>query len=1136
MPRPTVVLAFLAGCNYLGADSLDRDGDGVLDPEDCDYSGPRAAEGSALLPAYRDIDGDGFGDPRDTIDVCETSALPEGYVANADDCNDTDPDIHPDAVERCWPAGIDDDCDGASEDNDPDQNFGDDASLVYPDPDEDGYPSSAVAVIACAAESSEWIAVVAGDPAPPIDCAPMDPTVNPGAIEVPYNDIDEDCDGIRVMDVDGDGEAGGPTGPDCNDGDPTIHTDALERCNGIDDDCDGLVDDDDLEDLVSTDGFYVDEDLDGWPASLVPSPGCEAAPDRIPAGATSFQQADCDDTDDDVFPGAPEVLYDLVDDDCDGVALVDLDGDGQPHAVAGGTDCDDTNPLVFVGALERCNGIDDDCDGLVDDDDPELVSTTSFFADVDRDGSPDSLVQIDGCDPGPDFLPVVGASTLVDCDPTSAAIHPGAPEVPYNGVDEDCSGADLTDVDGDGFSPPQDCQDDPTAGGPIAAAAIHPDAFEVWYDGIDQDCDGGNDHDRDRDGFSAASDPLLVGVADCDDGNPSVHPGAMEQTAGIDADCDGLAALYCWADDDDDAYGNGSFDGYGNPTGVYELLESCPQGFVSTGGDCDDGSARTHPGALEICDGEDNDCDGTGDLDAVTVFDASGQVLQHVQGTGGYGVPRVPIDASGSATEVALCPSNALTLSIDAGDISGRTVWMHGIEVGNGALEDTVIRATANATNDPGVLRIEDLRFRGLFSTDDIIRLNAVVGSTDPADRRHRLQVRNVELQSAAATRYVASTGAVLELEDVVARLGNTGNAAFDSTGGFVDATSIELYSHTGAVMELGDGTVSRLDLFDSASTGALVTIRGNGVVSALDAYGGNVGSVVRVTPGATATLGGAQLTGLTASQAPITVDGAALTLAGSTLLFTSGTTSGGIDARNGSVVTVAATRVTNATSMNDGGALRSSDSFTWITSSSFEQCSAYGNGGAVHSVGGTTAARDSLFYGNDTTGRGGAFFASNADLNLLGFNQLIVNGATGDGGAMHVQGRLTAASVLMDGNYSGGSGGGVYLDATSPASFDQLTAYGNSAGARGDAVFVDAGDLTIGTLSVSLDSASLIEMPATSTVEVDSLTGSPVVVQVINPLQSVSLQVGTPDLSLYCGPIVPGCFCDVGYGCYGAF
>ncbi len=123
------------------------------------------------------------------------------------------------------------------------------------------------------------------------DCDDAEPGVYPSASEIPYDSVDQDCDGADLDDVDEDGYAGGLAGDDCDDGDPAVHPGATEACNGLDDDCDGAVPADE-----------VDADGDGFLA-------CVGAP----AGG------DCDDADAWYSPLAME-LCDGADNDCDGVA------------------------------------------------------------------------------------------------------------------------------------------------------------------------------------------------------------------------------------------------------------------------------------------------------------------------------------------------------------------------------------------------------------------------------------------------------------------------------------------------------------------------------------------------------------------------------------------------------------------------------------------------------------------------------------------------------------------------------------------------------------------------------------------------------------------------------------------------
>ncbi len=271
-------------------------------------------------------------------------------------------------------------------------------------------------------------------------------------------------------------------------------------------------------------GLVVDADGDGYDAEI-----------------------DCDDSNPRVYPGAPEYMYAI--DCCDGTALIDYDCDGMapicscnpiPDADGDGytifDDCNDGDPNIYPGAPEEasatcCDGgdADQDCDGV-----PPLCP---LECSIDLDG--DGFTADEG-----------------DCDDTDASVHPGARDVCEDGVDANCDGTDICDpilneapdADGDGYDVRFDCNDDdPT---------IHPGAEEdVCPDGIDQDCDG-------EDGFfglcNAAPDADGDGYSefeDCDDSDPTVHPGADEDICpdGVDQNCDGF-------DGDPDVICNGMAD------------------------------------------------------------------------------------------------------------------------------------------------------------------------------------------------------------------------------------------------------------------------------------------------------------------------------------------------------------------------------------------------------------------------------------------------------------------------------------------------------------------------------------------------------------------------------------------------
>jgi|GEM_PF-5700488 len=146
---------------------------------------------------------------------------------------------------------------------------------------------------------------------------------------------------------------------------------------------------------------------------------------------------DCDDLSASVHPGAAEVPYTGVDEDCNPrTADDDLDGDG--YLVA--DDCDDSDPGVNPAADEICNGRDDDCDNLSDEEDPGLIDAVSWYEDVDGDGFGDPADVVVSC--GEAGTRVRDGS---DCNDGEPAIHPGAEET-CDDRDEDCDGVVDEDV------------------------------------------------------------------------------------------------------------------------------------------------------------------------------------------------------------------------------------------------------------------------------------------------------------------------------------------------------------------------------------------------------------------------------------------------------------------------------------------------------------------------------------------------------------------------------------------------------------------------------------------------------------------------------------------------------------------
>lgn len=124
-------------------------------------------------------------------------------------------------------------------------------------------------------------------------------------------------------------------------------------------------------------------------------------------------------------------------------------------------------------------------------------------------------------------------------------------------------------------------------------------------------CLGGKVQDADGDGFGVE--------ADCDDSSSEINPGEKEACDGYDNNCDGVT------DEGDDlaAYGDEDGDGFGDKETHYDNCEDAVEaGAAGNRADCDDTDENVHPGALEACDGQDNDCNG--DVDSDCADDSGG--------------------------------------------------------------------------------------------------------------------------------------------------------------------------------------------------------------------------------------------------------------------------------------------------------------------------------------------------------------------------------------------------------------------------------------------------------------------------------------------------------------------------------
>jgi Lamin Tail Domain/Putative metal-binding motif len=192
--------------------------------------------------------------------------------------------------------------------------------------------------------------------------------------------------------IDRDGDGFSLSTGDCDDADPAVSPDAVEvPYDGADNDCDEAT----LEDDLDEDGFVLADDCDDtdasdFPLELYPDLDLDTYGDASATAALSCtgvipglttDNSDCDDTNASTRPGATEITCDGIDNNCDGADAADVDRDGFDALGCGGDDCNDSSDTIHPYALERTDGVDNDCDSLIDSADTDPQTNLSLSDD-----------------------------------------------------------------------------------------------------------------------------------------------------------------------------------------------------------------------------------------------------------------------------------------------------------------------------------------------------------------------------------------------------------------------------------------------------------------------------------------------------------------------------------------------------------------------------------------------------------------------------------------------------------------------------------------------------------------------------------------------------------------------------------